>query len=147
MFVSSKIYNKLIPLLLVKDFHNNECNIVYQIFMNIDKWHRMLHFNFNIYIKDPISNFSPLPLPTFTELSKKGSFSVLTSTYRIYKRRHLKIHNRAANTISGTTNGKLYGLSNCIMCLHFYESLFMKTQGQKRKTMLILSCRKSLKLK
>lgn len=56
---------------------------------------------------------------------------MLTSTYRIYERRHLKIHNIAANTISGTTNGKIYGLSNYIMCLHFNESLFMKTQKKK----------------
>lgn len=54
----------------------------------------MLHFKLNINIKYLISNFNPLPLPTFTELSKKGSFFVLTSTYRIYEHRHLKIHNR-----------------------------------------------------
>lgn len=105
----------------------------------------MLHFKLNIDINISLATSALCRFQHLQNCLKKGPFSVLTSTYRIYERRHLKIHNRAANTISGTTNGKLYGLSNYIMCLHFYESLFMKTQ--KRKTTLILSCPRCLKLK
>lgn len=76
--------------------------MVYQVFLNINKLHRMLYFKLNINITYFLRNFSLLLRPTFTQLAKKGPFSVLTSTYCIYKRRHLKIHYRAANSMSST---------------------------------------------
>lgn len=86
----------------------------------------MLYFKLNINIKYFISNFSFLLFLIFIELFKKGFFFVFISIYCIYECRYLKIYNRVVNIIFGIINGKLYGLSNYIMCLYFYEFFFMK---------------------